>query len=357
MFENVKKAYNISVGSDYYTLNDYENGDSDLYNVVVQKGNIGQKYIYALQLLNNGNNIYVFRGTKSSNSSFDKTGPVLRLIRKEKNDPSYYTAGGHTQTWEYAYADTPNNWFVGTKPNDLNADAAKWTKQIARVHIPISQKVKSNTKLPRISYLNQAGAKFGIGYSGDEMFRVEATVSLDHNYFMVITGDNSNNGYFSIYPLSTINYALDSHGTNSVDLRNYSDDCIDAFKIQNISGINGLIGSLQGFDFSFDRSSMAGYIYISSQYGPTTGDGGESRKIVKIPWRSTDPTEWEEVDLSTVDIDANNENGNPYATELEGIQLLNDNDVYLTVAYHDKDKNNNLTVMNRIYEITWSSNI
>lgn len=43
MFENMKKAYNISVGSDYYTLNDYENGDSDLYNVVVQKGNIGQK--------------------------------------------------------------------------------------------------------------------------------------------------------------------------------------------------------------------------------------------------------------------------------------------------------------------------
>ncbi|NRN98707.1 class III bacteriocin [Lactobacillus helveticus] len=353
MFNNMKQAYNISTES-LHILNNYNNGDDDLYHVVVQKGNVGSRYLYALQLLNEGNNIYVFRGDKSYRSNFDKNSPVLRLIRKEKNDSTYYTAGGHTQTWEYAYANK-NEWFVGTKPNDLNPSAAKWTKQIARVTIPQNKKIKSNTELPRLSNLNYAGSSYGIGYSGNKMFRVEAAVPLDHNYFMVITGDNANNAYFSIYSLSAINNALDSNGTSPVDIRNYASDCKDAFKISNLSGSNGLIGSLQGFDFSYDEVTNQGYIYISSQYSPNDGDGGESRKIVKIPWRSTDPSEWEEVDLRT-NLGTLDEDAGSYRTELEGIQLIDNNDVYLTVAYHDPSQGN-LTVMNRIYRVTWSSSI
>ncbi|WP_217268172.1 helveticin J family class III bacteriocin [Lactobacillus helveticus] len=30
-----------------------------------------------------------------------------------------------------------------------------------------------------------------------------------------------------------------------------------------------------------------------------------------------------------------------------------DNNVWLTVAYHDMDTSTNLTVMNRIYKISW----
>lgn len=188
------------------------------------------------------------------------------------------------------------------------------------------------------------------------MYRVEAAVSLDHEYFMIITGDNNNNGYFSIYPLSTINSALNSHGTTAVDIRNYSDECCGGFKLSDLSGINGSVGSLQGFDFSFNGST--GYIYISSQYSPNSGDGGQSRKIVKIPWGDTNPDDWEEVNLrqNPGTIDAVNPQNVPYRTELEGLQLMGDNDVYLTVAYHDPSQDD-LTVMNRIYRVNWSSNI
>ena len=158
-----------------YNLNDYDDGDDDLYHVVVQKGNVGSSYVYALQLLHSQHNIYVFRGSRQKNDNFDKLNPVLRLIGQDG-----YTAGGHTQTWEYA--NQSGDWFVGTKPMP-NQDNC--TKQIARVHIPDGQKIYYNTNLQRLSYLNRAGESYGIGYSGDDMARVEAAVSPDYQYFMI----------------------------------------------------------------------------------------------------------------------------------------------------------------------------
>ena len=79
-----------------YNLNNYDdpNEVDDLYHVVVQKGNVGSSYVYALQLLHKGTNIYVFRGNRQKDVAFDKNNPVLRLIGQDGN-----TAGGHTQTW------------------------------------------------------------------------------------------------------------------------------------------------------------------------------------------------------------------------------------------------------------------
>nr|WP_290626337.1 helveticin J family class III bacteriocin [Lactobacillus sp.] len=43
-----------------------------------------------------------------------------------------------------------------------------------------------------------------------------------------------------------------------------------------------------------------------------------------------------------------------YLTEFEEIQLIGNNDLSLTVAYHDPyNRTTNLTVMNRIYRVTW----
>lgn len=322
-------ASNVNV-SLQYNLNDYDDGDDDLYHVVVQKGNVGSSYVYALQLLHSQHNIYVFRGSRQKNVNFDKSNPVLRLIGQDG-----YTAGGHTQTWEYA--NQSGDWFVGTKPMP-NQD--NWTKQIARVHIPDGQKIYYNTNLQRLSYLNRAGESYGIGYSGDDMARVEAAVSPDYQYFMIASGDVYHNGYFSLYYLSDINSALNAAGTNPIDIRGIH--CVRAFEIPGIAGANGSVGSLQGFDVS----DGGNYIYISSQFA-----GDSDRKIVKIPWGNANPDSWETVDLNPQTIlDANG-----YYTELEGIQLINDNDLYLTVAYHrDSD---GLTAMNRIYRVNWTSNI
>lgn len=43
----MKQAYNISTQLSY-VLNNYNGSDDDLYHVVVQKGNVGSKYLYAL---------------------------------------------------------------------------------------------------------------------------------------------------------------------------------------------------------------------------------------------------------------------------------------------------------------------
>lgn len=338
----MKQATNINVQMQYL-LNDESQKDTDLYKVVVQKGNVGSKYVYALQLLHSQHNIYVFRGLREEKVQFDKSNPVLRLIGQD-NDGTLHTAGGHTQTWEYA--NRSNEWFVGTK---YISASHFWTKQIARVHIPITNKVTNNTDLPRLSYLNYAG---GMGYSGDDMQRVEAAVSSNYKYFMIVSGDTAGNAYFSLYDLNLINERLDAAGTSPVDIRTI--DYISSFEIPQITDMSK-VGSLQGFDISDDGK----FVYISSQYSPTSGDHGETRKIVKVPWKSTDPSYWEEVNLKyNSELDAVNEYGNKYLTEFEGIQLINDNDLYLTVAYHDPNADPvNQTTMNRIYRVSWTSSL
>lgn len=330
----MKNANNVTINLEYI-LNDYNNDDDDLYHVVVQKGNVGSTYVYALQLLHEGHNIYVFRGKRQKNVSFDKNNPVLRLIGQDG-----YKAGGHTQTWEYA--NQSGDWFVGTKPD---SESPYWDKQIARVHIPQSNKILENTDMPRLSYLNRAGYQQGINYAGSDMTRVEAAVSPDYQYFMIASVDKYGNGYFSLYNLSDINTALNNAGTNDVNIQRI--ECQDAFMIPSFQNE---VGSIQGYDIS----NGGKYIYISSQYDPKHSD--RTRKIVKIPWKETNSSNWEKVDLTNADnLDSLN-----YHTEFEGIQLISDNELYLTVAYHDPDnvKNNNeLTVMNRIYRIKWDSSI
>lgn len=303
-----------------------------------KKGNVGSTYVYALQLLHDGHNIYVFRGNRQQDVNFDKSNPVLRLIGQDGN-----TAGGHTQTWEYA--NRSGDWFVGTKPTETT-EKPYWDRQIARVHIPNYNKIYNNTDLPRLSYLNRGGYQQGINYAGADMLRAEAAVSPDYQYFMLATVDkNPNdsskgyNGYFSIYKLGDINDALTSAGTNDVNIQNIK--CEKAFMIPNFVG---QIGSIQGYDID----NGANYIYVSSQKA-----GDTERKIVKIPWGSKNSSNWELVDLtynSVLDEDASG-----YYTELEGIQLIDENDLYLTVAYHQES--DTLTAMNRIYRVSWTSNI
>ncbi|MGQ5709713.1 helveticin J family class III bacteriocin [Lactobacillus sp. PSON] len=323
---NVSLAYNLN----HYEPNKPNGGDDDLYHVVVQKGNVGTSYVYALQLLHDGHNIYVFRGNRQTNVPFAKLDPVLRLIGQDGN-----TAGGHTQTWEYA--GRSGDWLVGTKPK---GSGDPWTTQITRVHIPDGTKIYKNTELPRLSHLNYAGG-FHINMS-----RVEAAVSPSPNYskLLIASADTNGNGYFSIYDMKEVNVALTRSQSNvsngiipDVDIRNLH--CDKSFEIKEITKSNK-VGSLQGYDID----DGANNIYISSQFA-----GNNERKIVKIPWNSDNPNEWQSIDLTydhTIDVSG-------YYTEFEGIQLIGNNDVYLTVAYHDPKQSNDLTVMNRIYRVSW----
>lgn len=189
------------------------------------------------------------------------------------------------------------------------------------------------------------------------MKRVEAAGSPDYQSLLIASVDQTGNGYFSVYSMKQANDKLtDSqyHVSNGiipdVDIRSL--DLQKSFRIPNITD-SSKIGSLQGYDID----NGANNIYISSEYGPEDDTlKSRPRKIVKIPWNATQPEQWDYVELTQNPIfDQGIPAGKTYITEFEGIQLIGNNDLYLTVAYHDhyNSEKTNLTVMNRIYRISW----
>lgn len=307
---------------------------------VVQKANVGSTYIYCLQLRNKQEDTYVVRG---------KTGDMTETILHLSD-----VAAGHTQTWEYA--GMANKWFVGVKKYERKGTDIKWDKQIARVDIKAQKgSHSSHLDFPRLAYLNRAGSH---PYPGENFVRAEAAVSPNHQKFLLATIDNSGNGYFTIYSLSVINKALDqvaslSNGDNYVNMGNIA--YLESFYYPNLSS---LINSYQGFDMD-----DYGNIYISSQKAPDiNSDTGEftphHKQIIKIPankrsfadqWISVNLSYWGKIDHKG------------YHSEVEGFQVIDEDHVYLTVAYHDKGKYKkdgktlykSVTKYNNLYEISW----
>lgn len=208
------------------------------------------------------------------------------------------------------------------------------------MHIPDGTKIYKNTELPRLSHLNYAG-----GYHID-MERVEAAVSPDYEKLLIASQDKSKNGYFSVYSMSEANEKLTQSQYNvsngiipDVDIRNLK--CEKSFMINGL-GDSSKVGSLQGYDIDENANN----IYISSQYA-----GAAERKIVKIPWGETNTNNWDKVNLNSqaannvLDIEG-------YYTELEGIQYISNNSLYLTVSYHRRT--DGLTVMNKVYRVSWN---
>ena len=316
--------------------------DRDLRQVVVQKTYVGQNHAYALQQV--GGATCVYRGRKGRNVSFKKSWPTLRIAQK---------VAGHTQTFENA--GRKKQWFVGVKPNDMNQQQgwSSWSSQIARLKLPRFRSLTNLRRVPCLTNLNHAGNKFGISCASNQFARVELAVSTDQQDALIAYGDNDHNGYFALYQLNELNTALDQAKApnKAVDITQLN--CLDAFMIPNLSGSRGQVGSLQGFALNhyFDQSGKEqNDLYISSQ--PASDKVGHDRKIVKIPWREPNPLNWELVDLTeqpALEIPG-------YYTELEGLQLISNNEVYLTVAYHQQFLAKNPTKINKLYRVMWKSN-
>ncbi len=280
---------------------------------VVQKGDVGQSYIYALQLHDTEASTYVLRRSKKGNVFSN----ILDL---------HDSAAGHTQTWAYA---GPNNWFIGTKPS------GGWAIQIARVDIKNNGGYHyTHYDFPRLAHLDHAG---NMQYTGS-LVRAEAAVSSDHTKFLLVTIDSNGKGYFTIYNLSAINDALDSVKNNDGKHRYYdigyisSSDIIDKFTIDklysgNVSDTNYVLHSLQGFDLDNDNN-----VFISSQKAPKidpkTGKFPKSqtyhKEILVIPAHARgDQSQWTNVNLSASGVI--DKPGTGCHTEVEGIQAINAN--------------------------------
>ena len=85
-------------------------------------------------------------------------------------------------------------------------------------------------------------------------------------------------------------------------------------------------------------------LFRSSQYAPGTSSD-RTGKIVKFNWNQ--PEAWDTRDLTNDSrLKQNFQNAE---TEFESIQVIGENHLYLTVAYH----NNGSTVGNQIFDIRW----
>ncbi|MGQ5709596.1 helveticin J family class III bacteriocin [Lactobacillus sp. PSON] len=328
---NVEKSFEVSTG----------------HGSVIQKGNVTKDNIYALQLWNNQEEIRVYRGSINDPKN-------LNILKFKGNG----AAGHHTQTWEYS--GKKNNWFIGTKP------VGSWCSQIARVDI-VSDGVNHNSNLDfaRIAWLSHAGK---MDYPGDDMVRSEAAVSPNYEKLLIATIDKAGTGYFSIYKLSLINKALDNVKNLSPEKRyikiNDLEYALDSsFKVTEFYNKNAdkydnfVLNSVQGYDLD-----NYGNIYVTSQKSPDidkrTGKfEAHHKQILKIPaYARNDSSRWSTLDLSAagvIDI-----KGKGLHSEVESIQIIDENYGYLTVAYHEsrgtKPKCYSYTSKNMIYKIKWS---
>lgn len=305
---------------------------------VVQKGNVGGKYIYALQRVRS--NIVVNRAkAKGENVTYN---PANAMTIKN---------GEHTQTWEYA---GDGQWFVGVNPKDDRFSHFKWTTQIARVKFAAGKSYRY-TQLPRLAHLYEASSDDS--YTQEKMQRVEAAVSQDYKYLLIqslqypVSRGKPQTAHFALYDLDEVNDVLDEAAKKKskyVGLENLHK--LMAFTIPNFKPA---IPSLQGIDLyvnpDADKDNLQDSditLYVSCEL-PVKHKNGEyvssdPRQIVKVPWGETDPAAWHAFKLE-------NSHWENWATEVEGLQVVGP-DIYLTVAYHSKTTGK--TTQNRIYRVS-----
>lgn len=311
----------------------------NLHHVVVQASNVMENNITALQLLNGQTDVVVFQtSAKDTNAFFFEDYPVLYLDGVKQDGK----AGGHTQTW--IDAGRKDYYFVGVKPKKYGSHY--WDTQIARVKVEpnIHNRFHNNTEMTRLSFLNRAGYGYRnneVVYPGKNLVRLEAAVSPDKHRFLIASIDKDHNGHFALYDLNEINAKLDQSGTNDLNIQDVH--CLEAFIIPNFN--SEILHSVQGYALDNDDN-----IYVSSQPGPHANlfgfaKQGKPRLIVKIPWGIIDPNKWDVANLNQ----KKEFNLFGYVTEFEGIQVVNANLLYLTVAYHSIGDLK--THKNRIYRI------
>lgn len=301
---------------------------------VVQKANIGHSFTYALQMYRGDTYVSRTRNARYDGQKLNFGNPGLKLVGRSeaqvKRGTNKNAAGGHTQTWEYAGPTGNGSWFIGTKPND-----ALWTTQIARVKYPGSH--TRNTEMTRISELVKITQYDN--WHGSHIKRVEAAVSPNYQYLLIATVWTDNTGHFGLYNLPGVNHLLNGIGNGDVSVDDLAEYQIRVVDIDNF--VNRM-GSIQGYDIDDYEN-----VYVSSQYSPDHSNS-EERKIVKF--NLAQPDNWHPFKLTNdLRLDQNYEG---YPTELEGIQVIDTDDMYLTVAYHSADGES--TIGNQVFRVQLS---
>ena len=166
---------------------------------------------------------------------------------------------------------------------------------------------------------------------------------------------DDDSGHFALYDLNEVNQKLDENGTTNTPITDLH--CLSAFHIDNFDHPSvapseeapQMIDSVQGYAIDDDKN-----IYISNQLSPKINhETGEvttwSRKIVKFPWGETNSDNWQVAMVDGIDLPDR-------YSEMESIHVNAANDIYLTVAYHQKyikgGEYKLRTLENQIFHIT-----
>lgn len=192
-----------------------------------------------------------------------------------------------------------------------------------------------------------------LDYAGDfkisklDTLHTRITIAPDYGTFLLLIIDNDGNAYFVLYDLNEFNILLDKRNKKKISLKQM--EYLSEFKITDFKNI---IGSFQGFGIDNKLN-----IYISSEYAPTVKSYfSHDRKIIKIGWDSADPSDWRILDMSD-DTILDYEN---CTTEFKSIQVIDEDDLFLTVSYYklkiDENFNRNVEQeCNRVFEVKWST--
>lgn len=193
-----------------------------------------------------------------------------------------------------------------------------------------------------------------LNYAGDfklsetNITESRITIAPDYGSFLLLIIDSRGNAYFILYDLNEFNDLLDQSSNNFLSLKEI--DYLSEFKITDFKNI---VGSFQGFGIDNDLN-----IYISSEYPPTVKSYfSHDRKIIKISWDRNEPSDWRILDLSS-DNALDHEH---CTTEFKNIQVIHENDLFLTVAYYKLKIDEKLNrfveqICNGVFEIKWYTN-
>lgn len=280
--------------------------------------------IYVLQRVGNT--------TKISWSNYSEMSEDFHKITFESN--SVVLEGnlfGHTQTLAPMKSNTSTYFLVGVHGEVSSHSNIKWSRELALINLMTPNLTYSSLdELPRITGFNK-------------YYRVEATTSLNDNRLIIQGVTDNGTGEFKMYDLHDTFEQLQNHDVVNVSSLHQLGTTVT---IPNITDKEKGIGSLQGLSYLNNK------LFISSQKAPIITDVSKynkwlfalnnwPRQIVEIDWSSPSKSNWTYIPVTNLKghtikslFEQFNIGTHNFATELENVNVLNENQCDLIIDYH-----------------------
>ena len=238
---------------------------------------------------------------------------------------------GHTQTLAPMENNTSTYFLTGVHGEVSSHSDIKWSRELALINLMTPNLTYGSlNELPRITGFNK-------------YYRVEATTNLNDNRLIIQGITDSGTSEFKMYNLHDTFEQLQKHDVVNVSSLHQLGNTVT---ILNITDKEKGIGSLQGLSYLNNK------LFISSQKAPIITDVSKynsrlyalnswPRQIVEIDWLNPDKSKWNYIPVINLKghtvkslFEQFNEGTHNFATELENVNVLNENQCDLIIDYH-----------------------